>query len=258
MTEAIIHAAPLKALTEIRHGFFTRTGGVSSGLYDSNNCAFGSNDDQKNVFENRMRCTEQLGMTALVGVYQQHTSNVVEVERAWSHTAAPIADALVTRARGLALGILTADCAPVLLADAEAGVIAAAHAGWKGACGGVLENTVEAMRRLGAESSRIMAVIGPCIAQTSYEVGPEFAARLTQMDSGFARYFTTAKANGHTHFDLAAFTADRLRAAGVISVTIQGDDTCANEELFFSYRRSVLRDEPDYGRQLSIIGLTAP
>ena len=173
----------------------------------------------------------------------------------WSE---PIADALVTRARGLALGILTADCAPVLLADAEAGVIAAAHAGWKGACGGVLENTVEAMCRLGAESSRIMAVIGPCIAQTSYEVGPEFAARLTQMDSGFARYFTTAKANGHTHFDLAAFTADRLRAAGVISVTVQGDDTCANEELFFSYRRSVLRDEPDYGRQLSIIGLTAP
>ncbi len=258
MTKAILHASPLQALSGIRHGFFTRSGGVSSGLYESNNCAFGSDDDLRNVSENRTRCAEQLGMTALVGVHQQHTPDVVEVERAWVHADAPVADALVTRARGIALGILTADCAPVLLADDTAGVVAAAHAGWKGACSGVLENTVKAMHGLGADPARIIAVIGPCIAQASYEVGPEFQARLVKMDPGFTRYFTAAKANGHTHFDLAAFAADRLRAAGVKSVSLQGDDTCANEDLFFSYRRSVLRDEPDYGRQLSAIGLTAP
>lgn len=255
MTDSMIHAPPLQALPEIRHAFFTRSGGVSSGLYTSNNCAFGSNDDPKKVAENRTRCAEQLAMTALVGVYQQHTANVVEVERPWTQADAPVADALVTRTRGIALGILTADCAPVLMADDEAGVIAAAHAGWKGACGGVLENTVDAMSRLGADAGRIVAVVGPCITQASYEVGPEFVARLIEMDPGFTRYFTAAKANGHTHFDLAAFATDRLRKSGVKSVTLQGDDTCANEDRFFSYRRSVLRREPDYGRQLSAIGL---
>jgi polyphenol oxidase len=255
MTEILIHAAMLDAILEVRHAFFTRKGGVSSGSYESNNCSFGSNDNAENVFKNRAACIARLGMSALATAQQKHTSNVVEVESIWSRDAAPVADALVTRMRGVALGILTADCAPVLLAERETGIVAAAHAGWKGACGGILENTVDAMSSLGAKPDRIVAVVGPCIAQISYEVGPEFTARFKEMNANFAHYFTDPKANGHTHFDLAAFAADRLRECGVEMVTIQGGDTCADEQRFFSYRRSVLHQEPECGRQLSAIGL---
>lgn len=255
MTEAMMHAATLNAIPQVRHAFFTRKGGMSGGPFATNNCAFGSNDNPANVSENRAACITRLGMSALATAQQKHTSDVIEVESIWSHDAAPVADALVTRRRGVALGILTADCAPVLLAEREIGIVAAAHAGWKGACGGILKSTVDAMSKLGAKPERIVAVVGPCIAQTSYEVGPEFSARFKELNANFSHYFTDPKPNGHTHFDLAAFAADRIRECGVEMVTIQGGDTCADEQLFFSYRRTVLRQEPDCGRQLSAIGL---
>ena len=252
---SMICATTLMSLQNIKHAFFTRSGGVSIGLYESNNCAFSSADESAHVVKNRNVCSARLDMAALVTVRQEHTSVVVEVEQPWEHGAAPIADALVSRQLGIALGVLTADCAPVLLADGKVGVIGAAHVGWKGACGGVLKNTVESMVNLGADPTRIVAAIGPCIAQPSYEIGPEFAERFKKMDADFARYFTNANPNGHAHFDLAAFAGDRLRDCGVGRVAIDGHDTCADEHLFFSYRRSTLRQESDYGRQLSAIGL---
>ena len=247
----------LAALTGIAHGFFTRTGGVSSGLYASNNCAFGSDDDRDAVARNRNAAADHLGAMALVTVKQRHTADVVHVTSPWTWHEAPVADALVTTQPGIAIGILTADCEPVLLADESAGMIGAAHAGWRGAFDGVLENTVREMTKLGAARARIVAVVGPCIGQASYEVGPEFVARFVARDGNFGRYFTPVKANGHAHFDLAAFAADRLKDAGVGRVAVQGSDTCTAESVFFSYRRSVLRREPDYGRQLSAIACAA-
>ncbi len=241
----------------VAHAFFTRNGGVSAGLYGSNNCAFGSDDDRAAVARNREAAAERLGAAALVTVKQRHTADVVHVEAPWTWEQAPTADALVTSQRGIAIGILTADCAPVLFADRTAGVIGAAHAGWRGAFDGVLANTVAAMARLGAAPARIVAAVGPCIGQASYEVGPEFIARFADRDPANVRYFTPAKANGHAHFDLARFTADGLRAAGVGTVVVEGSDTCTVESQYFSYRRSVLRREPDYGRQLSAIALAA-
>ena len=251
----VVQVDALAALAGVRHGFFTRNGGASTGLYGSNNCAFGSDDSREVVAANRAACARRLDAGALVTVKQRHTSDVVIVKTPWTWDDAPDADALVTARRGIALGILTADCVPVLLADPAAPVIGAAHAGWRGAFDGILANTVLAMTKLGAERGRIVAAIGPCIGQASYEVGPEFRARFTARDATFARYFTPAKANGHAHFDIAGFAADCLRRAGVESVIVQGSDTCAEETTFFSYRRSVLRGEPDYGRQLSAIAL---
>lgn len=245
----------LATLPSIRHGFFTRGGGASTGLYNSNNCAFGSDDSRDVVTANRSACARQIQASSLVTVKQRHTSDVVIVKTPWTWDDAPEADALVTARRGIALGILTADCVPVLFADPAASIIGAAHAGWRGAFDGVLANTVLAMTKLGAERERIVAVVGPCIGQLSYEVGPEFVARFTARDKDFARYFTAPKASGHAHFDLANFAADRLRQTGVGAVTVQGSDTCAEEARFFSYRRSTLRGEPDYGRQLSAIVL---
>jgi YfiH family protein len=254
---SVVHVDALGALSGVRHGFFTRNGGASAGLYGSNNCAFGSNDDRDDVARNRDACARRLGASSLVTVYQRHTADVVTVEEPWPWDQNPVADALVTSAPGIAIGILTADCTPVLLADAAAGVVGAAHAGWRGAFDGVLENTVAAMTKLGAKPTHIVAAVGPCIAQASYEVGPEFAARFTARDPGYAGYFTAPKASGHVHFDLAKFCADRLRGAGVGTIAVQGGDTCAQDTVFFSYRRSVLRREPDYGRQLSAISLDA-
>ena len=251
----IVHVDALSAMRDVRHGFFTRKGGTSSGIYGSNNCAFGSSDDRAHVAQNRDACAARLGASALVTVYQRHTSDVVTVDAPWPYDKNPDADALVTSRRGIAIGILTADCTPVLLADETAGVIAAAHAGWRGAFDGVLANTVAAMAKLGADPARVVAAVGPCIAQASYEVGPEFVARFVERDPALARYFTAPKANGHSHFDLPAFSADALRAAHVGTVIVQGSDTCAADGAFFSYRRSVLRGEPDYGRQLSAISL---
>jgi YfiH family protein len=251
----IVRVDALTALANVRHGFFTRNGGASSGIYGSNNCAFGSKDDRDHVARNRDACAARLGAATLVTVYQRHTADVVTVDAPWPYEQNPVADALVTKRPDIALGILTADCTPVLLADAAAGVIAAAHAGWRGAFDGVLANTVAAMTKLGAQPARIVAAVGPCIAQASYEVGPEFVARFVARDPGLGRYFTAPKANGHCHFDLPTFCADALTAAGVSTVVMQGSDTCADESVFFSYRRATLRGEPDYGRQLSAISL---
>ena len=252
----IVRVPALSALSHVRHGFFTRAGGASGGLYESNNCALGSDDDRAAVTQNRDACTQILGAKTLVTVKQRHTADVVTVTTPWTWDEAPDADALVTGERNIAIGILTADCGPILFADAKAGIIGAAHAGWRGAFDGVLENTVAAMEDLGASATRIVAALGPCIAQASYEVGPEFIVNFTERDETYARYFTAPKANGHMHFDLQTFAADRLRAAGVGTVIVEGSDTCAADAPFFSYRRSVLRKEPDYGRQLSAIALT--
>jgi YfiH family protein len=249
---------PLDDQPQVRHGFFSREGGVSEGLYASLNCGYGSGDRQADVGENRARAMARLGSEAerLVTCFQIHSDRVVRVERPWAPEAAPEADAMVTREPGLALGVLTADCAPVLLADGGAGVIGAAHAGWKGAIGGVLERTVEAMVELGAEAARIVAGIGPCIAQSSYEVGPEFAARFLAQSPANARYFQARADSDRLLFDLKAYAAERLRAAGVGEVEILACDTCAEEDRFFSYRRTTLRGETDYGRGLSAILLT--
>lgn len=245
------------ALTQpgIRHAFFTRRGGVSTGLYTSNNVAFSAADDPAHVAQNRAACAEHLGLARLVTLNQKHTPEVIAVEEPWDRAGTPVADALVTARRGLALGILTADCAPVLFADVDAGVVGAAHAGWRGAFDGVIMNTVAAMEDLGARAERIIAVVGPCIAQASYEVGTEFVARFLERDPAYERFFGPSPKTGHAHFNLPAFVAHLATAAGVAAVTADGSDTCTAEERFFSYRRSVLRGEADYGRQLSAIGL---
>ncbi len=252
---ALAIQTPALSLPGVTHAFFTRKGGVSTGLYDSNNVAFSAADDAAHVTENRARAVQRLGLGGLVTLNQKHTPEVIEVDEPWTCDATPIADALVTKRRGLALGILTADCAPVLFADAEAGVIGAAHAGWRGAFDGVIGNTVEAMEELGAHAARIVAVVGPCIAQASYEVGAEFVERFVEMDPELQRFFGPSSKPGHAHFNLPAFVAHLATVAGVGAVTIEGSDTCALEDRFFSYRRATLRKESDYGRQLSAIGL---
>jgi YfiH family protein len=241
----------------LAHGFFTRDGGVSPGLYASLNCGFGSNDAPENVAENRARVAGRLGVEPdrLVTCYQVHSPTVVEVDAPWRREENPRADAMVTRKRGLALGILTADCAPVLLADREAGVIGAAHAGWRGAVSGVVEATLGAMEKLGGRRERVRAAVGPCIAQASYEVGPEFPAPFLGEDDANRRFFQTAPRAGHFLFDLRGYVGERLRRAGVAEFELSGDDTAAEEGRFFSYRRSCLRGEKDYGRELSVIAL---
>lgn len=237
----------------IRHGFFTRNGGVSGGLYASLNVGLGSSDARELVLENRRRVAAAMGVGAdrLCTVYQCHSPDVVTVSQPVGAQEMK-ADAMVTATPGLALGVLTADCGPVLFADAEAGVIGAAHAGWKGAVGGVLENTVAAMERLGAKRSRIIAVLGPSISQRNYEVGPEFIERLTAESPANDAYLAPSGREGHALFDLNAYTIDRLSRAGVTASCL-GRCTYAEEDLFFSYRRTTHRKEQDYGRQVSAI-----
>lgn len=241
----------------VRHAFFTRAGGVSGGIFASLNCGFGSGDAAARVAENRARALAALDLESdrLVTCRQVHSPTVVVVERPWRPEDGPCADAMVTRRAGLALGILTADCAPVLLADVEARVVGAAHAGWKGALGGVLEATVAAMRALGAAPERMSAAIGPCIAQRSYEVGPEFPAPFLAESAESAALFAEAARPGRLLFDLAGYAARRLARLGVGRIERTGGDTAAEEERFFSYRRARLRGESDYGRALSAIGL---
>lgn len=243
-------------LAEVAHGFFGRRGGVSSAPYDSLNCGPGSGDDLDAVTENRARIVAACAPGAtLLTPYQVHSPDVVTVAEAFDEDKRPEADALVTDRAGLMLGILTADCAPVLLADRAAGVIGAAHAGWKGALGGVIENTVAAMQRLGAERERIAAAIGPCIAQQSYEVDLGFRQRFLDADPANAAFFDNGR-EGHAHLDLSAYVAHRLDAAGVARIERIDVDTCANERDYFSYRRSCLSGERErYGRQLSVIAL---
>ncbi|MDG3440908.1 peptidoglycan editing factor PgeF [Nitrospirillum amazonense] len=244
-------------LPGVRHGYFTRRGGVSTGLYAGRNVGFGSNDAAAAVAENRARCAADLGLPAdsLVTVYQMHSPTVVTVEHPWARDDAPQADAMVTRRRGIALGILTADCVPVLFADSTAGVIGAAHAGWKGAFTGVLEATVRAMADLGADPARIVAGVGPHIGAASYEVGPEFEARFLEDDAGNARFFHAGQRADHPLFDIGAYVGHRLSGCGLASVAHTGHDTVEREDLFFSYRRSTLRCEVDYGRHISVIAL---
>ncbi|HIJ63299.1 MAG TPA: peptidoglycan editing factor PgeF [Rhodospirillaceae bacterium] len=253
----MITVSALNGVQRIRHGFFTREGGVSTGLYSSLNCGFGSGDDPQNVAVNRARALEQLdlGPHALATMDQQHTSTVVTVDDDWSADSRLVADALVTNRNGIALGVLTADCAPVLLVDAKANVIGAAHAGWRGALGGVLDNTVAAMVRLGAKPARIVSAVGPCIAQRSYEVGPEFPAPFLAEDPENHFFFVGATRNGHHYFDLPGYIARRLARQGVGEVARTPCDTCREESRFFSHRRSVLKGEKDCGRLLSTIVL---
>ncbi|MBI1180872.1 MAG: peptidoglycan editing factor PgeF [Alphaproteobacteria bacterium] len=241
----------------VQHGFFTRRGGVSTGLYASLNCGTGSADEPASVAENRRLAAELLGVSAnvLCTVYQVHGRDVVFVTKPWSADNRPKADAMVTRSPGLAIGVLAADCAPVLFADPIARVVAAAHAGWQGAFKGVIEATVQAMRRLGARQSQIQAAIGPCIAQRSYEVGPDFHTRFMARDESFESFFMPSGRPGHFCFDLPGFVESRLLAAGVRQVERLDRDTYAEPDYFYSYRRATHRGEPDYGRQLSAISL---
>ena len=240
------------ALAGVPHGFLGRRGGVSSGIHAGLNVGPGSADQPQDVTENRRRATEAvLPGATLVTLYQIHSRDVVTVTAPFDER--PRADALVTDRPGLALGILTADCAPVLLADTQAGIVAAAHAGWKGAIGGVTDATIAAMEKLGAHRDRITAAIGPCIARASYEVDETFFRRFAEADPENERFFAGGKP-GHHQFDLEAYVAHRLAAAGIRKVEALGLDTYTDEPRFFSFRRATHRGEPDYGRQISIIG----
>jgi hypothetical protein len=241
----------------IRHAFFTRQGGLSGGFFESLNCGFGSGDAAETVARNRAIAMERLGLSPdrLVTCYQVHSTTVVTVENPWSRDAAPRADGLVTRGSGIALGILAADCAPILFADAVAGVIGAAHGGWRGALGGIVEATLDRMEALGAERARIRAGIGPCIDQRSYEVGPEFPQPFLSDDPASAAYFAPAVQTGRFMFDLPGYIERRLARAGVAVIDRAAHDTVAEDTHFFSYRRACLRGEPVYGRALSAIAL---
>lgn len=250
-------ASPLlSAIPGLRHAFFTRDNGVSDGIYASLNGGLGSNDDAASVAENRRRMAEQMGVTAehFLSVHQIHSPDAVVATGPWPNASRPRADAIVTRIEGLALGVTAADCGPILLVDPNARVIGAAHAGWKGALTGVLESTVAAMERLGAERGGIVAAIGPLIRQHSYEVGGEFVERFIEADADHAPFFIPAAREGHAMFDLASFIRMRLENAGVLMIDDIGVDTYTDER-FYSYRRSVHRKEADYGRHVHAIAL---
>jgi len=252
----IIQSKALATIPTIDHAFFTRQGGVSTGIYSSLNCGFGSGDKEENVSENRCRISEKLGVvpSSLVSVYQVHGTNVVTVEEPWDRHSAPKADGMVTRQAGLALGILTADCTPVLFADQDAGVTGACHAGWRGALDGIVESTISAMEMLGATRSRIVAAIGPCIAQKSYQVGLEFRDQFLTHDAQFSDYFIDDDAT-HLRFDLGGFVGLMLGRTGITEYENVNIDNYAESETLFSYRRTTLAGEKDYGRGLSAITL---
>jgi polyphenol oxidase len=239
----------------IRHGFFTRVGGVSEGLYAGLNCGPGSADAPQSVAENRARVARELGGTQSdVGtLYQVHSGDALIIDQPIDGSARPKADGIVTKTPGLVIGVLTADCTPVLFADPEAGVVGAAHAGWRGAVGGVLESTIAEMEKLGAERNRIITAIGPTINQVSYEVGPDFETALLQSCANNAVFLSRKNPHERAYFDLPGFVEMRLRKSGVAEVERQSLCTYANESLLFSYRRSQHRSEGDYGRQISAI-----
>ncbi len=248
-------AANLDRVTSVRHGFFTRRGGVSQGLYDSLNCGYGSDDEKTNVTENRARVVAALGSAPrqLVTLYQVHSPTVVTVDGAWAPDQAPQADGMVCNRPGLALGVLTADCVPLLLADPDAGVVGAAHAGWRGAVDGVIGATVDAMVALGAVADRIVAAVGPSIGPDSYEVGVELRERFLSEEPGNATFFRPAA--DRWLFDLPRYVGRAVEKAGANAPQIVENDTCREADTFFSYRRSCKNGEPDYGRQVSVIAL---
>jgi YfiH family protein len=250
-------ASPLlSAIPGLRHAFFTREGGVSGGIYAGLNGGLGSSDDPANVAENRRRMAQQMGVSPehFLSVWQVHSPDAVVATGPWEGASRPRADAMVTRTEGLAIGVTAADCGPILFVDPNARVIGAAHAGWKGALTGILETTVDAMEKLGAERSGIVAAIGPLIRQHSYEVGGEFVERFVEADAENALFFMPSTREGHAMFDLAGFIRTRLENAGVLMIDDTGIDTYSDER-FYSYRRSVHRGEPDYGRHVHAIAL---
>jgi hypothetical protein len=253
MSDLPVITAPRLDLPGIRHAFFTRQGGVSQGIYASLNVGAGSNDDPDAVRENRRRAAAHLG-GELVTAYQVHSALALVADGPWP-AGPPQADAVVSATPGVICGALAADCAPILLADPEARVVAAAHAGWKGALTGVAEAAIARMEALGARRGRIRAAIGPCIGPASYEVGLEYVARFVAVDPGYERFFAAGAAPDKRQFDLPAFVLARLRAAGVEQCDWIGRDTCAEADLFFSNRRAFKQGEPDYGRLLSAIVL---
>jgi len=246
----------LSAVPGLRHAFFSREGGISAGIYAGLNGGLGSNDDPADVAENRRRMAEQMGVAPLhfIGVHQIHSPDAVVASGPWEGASRPRADAIVTRTEGLAIGVTAADCGPILFVDPNARVIGAAHAGWKGALTGIVESTVDAMEKLGAERAGIVAAIGPLIRQHSYEVGSEFVERFVDADAENALFFIRAARGGHAMFDLAGFIRKRLENSGVLMIDDVGVDTYSDER-FFSYRRSVHRQEPDYGRHVHAIVL---
>jgi YfiH family protein len=250
-------ASSLAAIDGVRHGFFTRQGGVSGGIYASLNCGPGSRDDAANVAENRARVAEILGVKPdrMLSLFQQHSAEALTVKKPWDAAKPPEADAMVASTPGLALGVLTADCAPVLFADGEARVIGAAHAGWRGALSGIVEATVKAMEKLGAKPDRITAVIGPAISQDAYEVGAEYVERFLAEEPESGAFFITDEASGEPHFDLSGYVGDRLARAGVRQIADLGLCTYCEETRLYSYRRSQHHGEEDYGRQISAIVL---
>jgi YfiH family protein len=250
-------ASPLlSAIPGLRHAFFTREGGVSDGVYADLNGGLGSNDDPAKVAENRRRMAAQMGVAPahFLSVWQIHSPDAVVATGPWENASRPRADAMVTRSEGLSIGVTAADCGPILLVDPNARVIGAAHAGWKGALTGIVESTVEAMEKLGAERSGIVAAIGPLIRQHSYEVGGEFVERFIEADAENGVFFIPSTREGHAMFDLAGFIRMRLENAGVLMIDDIGVDTYSDERCY-SYRRSVHRKEPDYGRHVHAIAL---
>lgn len=251
-----IEAPELASYPGLRHAFFTRLGGVSEGLYASLNGGLGSSDDPARVRANRRRMAEELGVSpsALVSIHQVHSPDAVIIEAPWSGER-PKADGMATRVPGLALAITTADCGPVLFADPHAGVVGAAHAGWRGALAGVLESTIARMEELGADRSRIVAALGPMISGAAYEVGSDLMSRFIGADPTNERFFTANGRPGHAQFDLPAYIGARLAAAGIGEFAAVGHCTYREEERFFSFRRATHRGEADYGRLISAITL---
>ena len=258
MSLTVVSAPPLEGLPGVRYGFFGSSGGASTGIYATLNGGQGSGDDPDAVRENRRRVAGELEVeeAALLSVFQCHSDRVVAVAGPWSRETRPRCDAMATDRPGIGLGVLAADCGPVLLADAEAQVVGAAHAGWKGALAGVLPNTVAAMETLGADRSRTVAALGPCIRQSSYEVGPEFPAPFLAQDRDNARFFEAGVRPGHFRFDLGGYIVSQLEAAGLAAVHDTGLDTYSNPDRLFSYRRNTHRGHRDYGRNISAICLT--
>jgi len=254
---AMLHSTALSAVPALRHGFFTREGGVSRGVYGALNCGLGSRDKRERVLQNRAHLAGRMGVAAskLVTVYQAHTAACVTVAAPIPVESAPKADAMVTRVPGLALAVSTADCTPILLAAPEARVIGAIHAGWRGALGGVIEACIDAMAALGAARGAIVAAIGPTIRQPNYEVGPEVRAEAVAADAGFGRFFAPGARDDRLMFDLPGLVAARLAGAGVGTIDDLGLCTYADEARFFSYRRMTHRGEADYGRHLHAIVL---
>jgi hypothetical protein len=250
-----VEALRSRALEGVSHGFLGRRGGVSEGICSGLNVGLGSGDDRESVRENRRRAVAAVAPEAkLVTLHQVHSPDAIHVTAPYPDDSRPRADAMVADRPGLILGILTADCAPVLLGDREAGIVAAVHAGWKGALGGVVAATVARMERLGADRARIAAAVGPCIARRSYEVDEAFLRRFAEADPEHERFFGPGR-EGHCQFDLEGFVLARLAAAGLTRIEALGEDTYSQPDRFFSYRRATHKGEADYGRQISLISL---